>query len=209
MQWSTGSKMVLCPAALLQSVSPVAQSRPTLCDPVDCSMPGLPLHHQLLELAQTHVHQVSDAIQPSHPLLSPSPPAFNLSQHQGLFQRVSSSIRGPKDWSFSSSPCSEPSRTDWLHLLAFPLWMLAGRAQGCWVASGYTEQATRAPSSCKKGSPLSRVKGTHKGCPGQSVLPSPHGAESMRMRHGDLGGGDPQSPFIALCSVATLASPQL
>ena len=63
----------------------VSQSCPTLCSPMDCSMPGFPVHHQLLELAQTHVHRVGDAIQPSHPLLSPSP-AFNLSQHQGLFQ---------------------------------------------------------------------------------------------------------------------------
>ena len=70
--------------------SSVAQSCPTLCDPMDCSMPGLPVHHQLLELTQTHVHWVGDAIQPSHPLSSPSPPAFNLSQHQGLFQWVSS-----------------------------------------------------------------------------------------------------------------------
>ena len=91
MQWSTASKTVLCPAALLQSVSPVAQSRPTLCDPMDCSMPGLPVHHQLPELAETHVHRVSDAIQPSHPLSSPSPPSPNPSQHQGLFQWVSSS----------------------------------------------------------------------------------------------------------------------
>ena len=73
-----------------QSVSPVAQSCPTLCDPMDCSTPGLPIRHQLLELAQTHVHRVSDAIQPSHPLSSPSPPAFSLSQHQGLFKWVSS-----------------------------------------------------------------------------------------------------------------------
>ena len=57
----------------------------TLCNPMDCSMPGFSVHHQLPELAQTLVHWVSDAIQPSHPLLSPSPPAFNLSQHQGLF----------------------------------------------------------------------------------------------------------------------------
>ena len=57
----------------------------TLCDPMDCSMPGFPVLHHLSELAQTHVHQVSDAIQPSHPLLFLSPPAFNLSQHQGLF----------------------------------------------------------------------------------------------------------------------------
>ena len=68
-----------------------AQSCPTLWDPVDCSTPGFPVYHQLPELAQTHVHRVSDAIQPSHPLLSPSPPAFNLSQHQGLFLWVSSS----------------------------------------------------------------------------------------------------------------------
>ena len=59
--------------------------------PMDCSMSGFPVHHQLSELAQTHVHQVGDAIQQSHPLSSPSPPTFNLSQHQGLFYRVSSS----------------------------------------------------------------------------------------------------------------------
>ena len=58
---------------------------------MDCITPGFPVHHQLLELAQTHVHRVSDAIQPSHPLSSPSPLTFNLSQHQGLFQQVSSS----------------------------------------------------------------------------------------------------------------------
>ena len=69
----------------------VAQLCPTLCDPMDCSMPGLPVHHQLPEFTQNHVHWVSDAIQPSHPLSSPSPPAFNLSQHQSLFQWVSSS----------------------------------------------------------------------------------------------------------------------
>ena len=70
--------------------SSVAQSCPTLCNPMDCSTPGLPVHHQLPEFTQTHVHWVSDAVQPSHPLSSPSPPAFNLSQHQGLFQWVSS-----------------------------------------------------------------------------------------------------------------------
>ena len=62
------------------------QSCPTLCNPMNRSMPGLPAHHQLPEFTQTHVHQVSDAIQPSHPLPSPSPPAPNPSQHQGLFQ---------------------------------------------------------------------------------------------------------------------------
>ena len=71
--------------------SSVAQSCPTLCDPMNCSTPGLPVHHQLLEFTQTHVHWVGDAIQPSHPLSSPSPPALNLSQNQGLFQWVSSS----------------------------------------------------------------------------------------------------------------------
>ena len=75
--------------------SSVPQSCPTLCDPVDCSTPGLPVHHQLLELAQTHVHRVGDAIQPSHPLSSPSP-AFSLSQLQGLFQWVSSSHQAAK-----------------------------------------------------------------------------------------------------------------
>jgi len=73
------------------SLSSVAQSRPTLCDPMDCSTPSFPVHHQLLALAQTHVHWVSDAIQPSHSLSSPSPPAFSLSQHKDLFQWVSSS----------------------------------------------------------------------------------------------------------------------
>ena len=70
--------------------SSVTQSWLTLCHPMDCSSPGLPIHCQLLESTQTHVHWVSDAIQPSHPLLFPSPPAFNLSQHQGLFKWVSS-----------------------------------------------------------------------------------------------------------------------
>ena len=66
--------------------SSVAQSCPILCDLMDCSKPGFPVHHQHPELLQTHVHRVGEAIQPSHPLLSPSPPAFNLSQHQGLFK---------------------------------------------------------------------------------------------------------------------------
>ena len=71
--------------------SSVTQSGTTLCDPMDCSMPSLSVHHQLLEFTQTHIHRVGDAIQPSHPLSFPSPPAFNLAQHQGLFQWVSSS----------------------------------------------------------------------------------------------------------------------
>ena len=69
---------------LLSQFSSIAQSCPTLCDPMDCSMPGLPVHHQLPEFTQIHVHWVGDAIQPSHPLSSPSPPAFNLSQPLNL-----------------------------------------------------------------------------------------------------------------------------
>ena len=69
----------------------VAQFCPTHCDPMHCSTPGFPVHHQLLQLAQTHVHRVRDAIQQSHPLVSPSPPASNLSQHQSVFQWVGSS----------------------------------------------------------------------------------------------------------------------
>ena len=72
------------------SFSSVTQSCPTLCRPMDCSTPAFPVHHQLPELAQTHVHRVGDAIQPPHPLSSPSPPAFNFSQHQDLLQWVSS-----------------------------------------------------------------------------------------------------------------------
>ena len=70
----------------MASVSSVAQSCLTLCDPMNHSTPGLPVHHQLPEFTQTHIHRASDAIQPSHPLLYPSPPAPNPSQHQGLFQ---------------------------------------------------------------------------------------------------------------------------
>ena len=73
-----------------QSVSSVTQSCPILCNSMDCSTPALPVHHQLMEFTQTHVRWVSDAIQPSHPLLTPSPPAFYLSQHQCLSQWVSS-----------------------------------------------------------------------------------------------------------------------
>ena len=94
----------------------VSQSCPTLCDPMDCSTPGFPvLHH-----AQTHDHWISDAIQPSHPLPSPSPPAFNLSKHQGLHE-LALHIRWPKYWSFSISPSNEYSglisfRIDWFDL---------------------------------------------------------------------------------------------
>ena len=72
--------------SLKDSVSSVVQLCPTLWDPMDCSMPGFPVQNQLPNFAQIHVHRVGDAVQPSHPLLSPSPPAFNCSQHRGLFQ---------------------------------------------------------------------------------------------------------------------------
>ena len=101
------------------------QSRPTLCNPMDCSIPGLPVYHQLLELTQTHVHRVSDAIQPSHPLSSPSPPGLNLSQHQGLFQWVSSPHQVAKVLEFQLQHQSIrwysgviSFRRDWLDLLA-------------------------------------------------------------------------------------------
>ena len=98
----------------------VAKSCLTLCNSMDFSTPGFPVLHYLPEFAQTHVHWVRDAIQPSHPLLPPSPPALNLSQHQGLFQWVP--IRWPKYWNFSLSPSSEYSvlicfRIDWFDLL--------------------------------------------------------------------------------------------
>ena len=96
----------------------------TLWDPMDCSMPGLPVHHPLPEFSQTHVHWVGDAIQPCHPLSSPSPPAFNLSQHQGLFQWVSSSHQMAKvlEFQLSISPSNENSgfiffRIDWFDIL--------------------------------------------------------------------------------------------
>ena len=85
------SVMILDQLDIYIQFSSVAQLGPTLCNPMNCSTPGLPVHHQLPESTQTHVHWVGDAIQPSHPLSSPSPPALNLSQHQGLFKWVSSS----------------------------------------------------------------------------------------------------------------------
>ena len=91
--------------------SSVAQSCPTLCIPMDCSRPGFLVHHQLPELVQTHVHWVGDTIQPSNPLSSPFPPAFNLSQHQGLFNESVLHIRWPKyrSFNFSISPSNEYS----------------------------------------------------------------------------------------------------
>ena len=107
-------------------LSSVAQSCPTLCDPMDCGMPGLPVHHQLLEFTQTRVHWVGNGIKPSYPLSSPSPLALRLSQHQGLFKWASSLHHVAKVleyFSFSISPSNKHSglisfRMDWLDLLA-------------------------------------------------------------------------------------------
>ena len=103
--------------------SSVAQSCLTPCDPMECSMPGLPVHHQLPESTQTHVHQVGDAIQPSHPLLSTSPPALNLPSIRVSSNESALYNRWPKYWSFSFniSPSKEYSglisfRIDWLDL---------------------------------------------------------------------------------------------
>ena len=92
------------------------QSCPTLFDPMNRSMPGLPVHNQLLEFTQTHVHQVGDAIQPSHPLSSPAPPAPNPSQHQGLFQWVNSSHEVAKvsEFQLQHQSFQWPPRTDLL-----------------------------------------------------------------------------------------------
>ena len=112
---------------LLNSVqfSSVAQSCLTLCDPMDCSTPGLPVHHQLPEFTQTHVHRVSDAIQPSHSLSSPSPPPFIPSSIRAFSNESTLRMRWPKYWSFSFSiiPSKEilgliSFRMDWLDLLA-------------------------------------------------------------------------------------------
>ena len=96
--------------------SSVIQSCLTLCNPKDCSTPGLPVHRQPLEFIQTHSHRISNNIQPSHPLSSPSPPALNLSQHHGLSNESALCIRQPKYWSFSFSisPSNEYSRVDFL-----------------------------------------------------------------------------------------------
>ena len=114
---------ILTPTSLSSvQFSSVTQSCPTLCDPMNHSTPGLPVHHQLPEFTQTHVHRVGDAIQPSHPLLSPSPPARSPSQHRSF---PPLHMRWPKYWSFRFSiiPSKEipgliSFRMDWLDLLA-------------------------------------------------------------------------------------------
>ena len=107
------------------SVSSVPQSCQTLCNPVNCSTPGLPVHHQHPEFTQTHVHRISDAIQPSHPLSSPSPPAPIPPSIRVFSNESTLHIRCPKYWSFSFSITGSKEnqglicfRMDWLHLLA-------------------------------------------------------------------------------------------
>ena len=115
-RWSLNVRLTICYCS-------VAQLCPPLCSPMDCIMPGFPVLHHLLELAQTHVHWVGDAIQPSHPLSSPSRPTFHHSQHWGNESVLH--IMWPKYWSFSFniSPSNEypgliSFRMDWLDLLA-------------------------------------------------------------------------------------------
>ena len=110
-------------AQLSRGISSVTQSCPILCDPMDCSTPGFPIHHQLPELTYTHVHRIDHAIQPALPLSSASPPAFYPSQHQGLSNESVLHIRRPKYWSFSISLSNEHSglisfQMNWLDLLA-------------------------------------------------------------------------------------------
>ena len=106
----------------------VTQSCPTLCNPMNCSTPGLAVHHERPEFTQIHVHRVSDGIQTSHPLSSPSPPAPNPSQHQGLFQQVSSLHHVAKGWSFSFS--ISPSN-EHLGLISFSIdWLISLHSKG-------------------------------------------------------------------------------
>ena len=122
--WCGGTDVISKFMEIFLQFSSVAQSCPMLCDPMNHSIPGLPVHHLLPESTQTHVHWVSDTIQPSHPLSSHSPPAFNLSQNRVFSNESALRIRWPKYWSFSFSisPSSEysgliSSRIDWFDLL--------------------------------------------------------------------------------------------
>ena len=110
------SSKIHCCHRIIQ-FSSVPQSCLTLCDPMDFSTPGFPVHHWLLELTQTHVHWVGDAVQPSHPLLFPSPPAFNLYQYQGLFKWVNSSHEMAKvlEFQLQHQPFQWIFRTDFLY----------------------------------------------------------------------------------------------
>ena len=135
------------------SVSSVTQSYPTLCYPMDCDMPGLPVHHHLPEFIETHVHQVSDAIQTSHPLSSSSPPAFNPPSIRVFSNESTLAMRWPKYWSFSFSiiPFKEipgliSFRMDWSDLLAVQgtlkslLQHHSSKASILWLSAFFTVQ---------------------------------------------------------------------
>ena len=149
-------------------MSSVTQSYLTRCNPMDCSMPGLPVHHHLLQFTQTHVHWVSEAIQPSHPLLSP-PHIFNISQHQDLFKWVSSSHQVAKVWSFSFNinPSNEHPglisfRMDWLDLLAVQgtrkslLQHHSSKASIFWCSAFFTVQLSHPYTTTGKTTALTR-----------------------------------------------------
>ena len=123
---TSGIFLIYCKLSTV-CICSVANLCPTLCDPIDCSTPGLPVPHHFPEFTQFHVHWIHDTIEPSHSLSSPSPPAFNLSQHRVFSSESALSIMWPKYWSFSFSisinPCNEYSglisfRMDWFDLLA-------------------------------------------------------------------------------------------
>ena len=139
----------------VSSVSSVCQSCPALCDRMDCSTPGLPVHHQLPELTQTHVHWVDDASQPSHLLLSPFPPIFNLSQNQGLFQLSQFSASGGQS---TSNSLIHPSM-----LASFPL---LPHAHILPVFPGIFSQRSHLPQIL--------VSGPSLGYSVQGVIPLPH-----------------------------------
>ena len=155
--------------SLLPSHSSVAQSCLTLCNPMNRSMPGLLVHHQLPEFTQTHVHRISDAIQPSHPLLSPFPPAPNPSQHQSLSNELTLCMRLPKYWSFSFniSPSNEHPglisfRMDWLDLLAVQgtlkslLQHHSSKASVLWLSAFFTIQLSHPYMTTGKAIALTR-----------------------------------------------------
>ena len=149
--------------------SSVTQLCPTLWDPMNCNMPVLPVHRQLPEFTQTHVHWVHNAIQSWHSLLSCSPPAFNLSQHQGFFQWVSSTHQWPKYWSFSFniSPFNEHPglisfRMDWLDLLAVQVMFKSllqhhsSKASILWCSAFFVVQLSHPYMTTGKTIPLTR-----------------------------------------------------
>ena len=145
----------LFPSTWNYALSSVAQSCPTLCDLTDYSMPSLPVHHQLLEFTQTHVHWVGDAVQPSHPLSSPSPPAFNLSQQQGLFQWVSSLHQVAKVFSTSVLPVSTQ---DWFPL-GWTVWISLQSLPSLWLLQqSLSAQNTSAPTYFR---PVISISSTH------------------------------------------------